>query len=84
MVKHQKRRTLEAFGKHITEGSTLIHDKEKAHEILVSQLSLSSIAYDSKDLKRLDDANPLDPVNELCRLLKLFLRAHSGFIRDDL
>lgn len=31
-----------------------------------------------------DDANPLDPVNELCRLLKLFLRAHSGFIRDDL
>lgn len=83
--KTSKRRTLEAFGKHITEGSTLIHDKEKAHEILVSQLSLSSIAYDSKDLKGMDDdANPLDPVNELCRLLKLFLRAHSGFIRDDL
>ena len=85
LVKHQKRRTLEAFGKHITEGSTLIYDKEKAHEILVSQLSLSSIAYDSKDLKGLDDdANPLDSVNELCRMLKLFLRAHSGFIRDDL
>jgi hypothetical protein len=39
-------------------------------------LDLESEAYDSK--------NPLNPVNQLCRLLQMFLRSHIGFIREDL
>lgn len=79
------RRTIEAFEKHIATCATLIHDKEKAHEKLVEQLSLNSIEYDSKQLKTLEDKdNPLDPINEVCRFLKMFLRVHSGFIRADL
>jgi hypothetical protein len=28
--------------------------------------------------------NPLGKVNNLCRLLQLFLRAHSGFMRSEI
>ncbi len=31
-----------------------------------------------------DSENPLDPVNIIHCLLKMFLNAHSGFSRDDL
>jgi len=75
---------MEAFGNHIAKGSNLIHDKEKSHKKLEEQLSLNSLSYDSKLLKGIQDKdNPLNPVNELCRLLKLFIRSHSGFIRND-
>ena len=70
---------------HIQVGSTLIHDKEKAHKKLVSELALKSVCYASNDTKGLADSeNPLDPVNRIHCLLKMFLNAHSGFSRDDL
>ena len=48
-------------------------------------LNLESEAYDSKKIKKLPDSkNPLNPVNQLCRLLQMFLRSHAGFIREDL
>ena len=48
-------------------------------------LDLESEAYDSKVIKKLPDSkNPLNPVNQLCRLLQMFLRSHSGFLREDL
>lgn len=79
------KRTLELFGNHIRPGSMLVHDMERAHGPLVEQLQLQSTVYNSKELKKLQDKdNPLDPVNELCRLAQMFLRAHSGFLRDDL
>ena len=31
-----------------------------------------------------DSENPLDPVNRIHCLLKMYLNAHSGFCRDDL
>jgi hypothetical protein len=66
-------------------GSTLIHDKEVAHRKLVADLSLESIAYASKDLKGLSDAdNPMNPVNQVHNILKKFLHAHSGFDRANL
>ncbi len=41
--------------------------------------------YDAREIKKLPDSeNPLNQVNQYCRLLKLFLKAHSGFIRDDM
>ena len=74
-----------AFKDHIVEGSTLIHDKEKAHDLLVQELNLNSIAYDSRTLKGMPDKmNPLNRVNRVHALLKNFLYAHSGFNRDKL
>lgn len=43
------------------------------------------VCYASKDLKRLANSeNPLDPVNRIHHLLKMFLNSHSGFKREDL
>lgn len=83
--KTSQKKTLQAFIDHIAEGAHLIHDMEKSHRILVRKLNLEDTAYDAKKLKGIpDDENPLDPVNRKCNLLKRFLNAHSGFIRDDI
>lgn len=72
------------FLKHIKPGSTLIHDKETTHKKLVADLGLNSVCYSSKELKGLADSeNPLNPVNRIHCLLKMFLNAHSGFNRED-
>ena len=83
--KPTQKRTLELFRNHIKAGSTLIHDKESAHNKLVKELSLKSISYDSNDLKKLPDSeNPLNPVNRVHAILTKFLNSHSGFKRSDL
>lgn len=83
--KPSQKSSYQTFVSHIAPGSTLIHDKETTHKKLVEKLSLKSVAYASKDLKKLADSeNPLDPVNRIHYLLKMFLNSHSGFTRDDL
>lgn len=78
-------RKMEAFGSRIAPGSVLVHDKENEHNRLVREIGLKSVAYDSKALCRLPDAeNPSGEANRLCFLLKAFLDSHSGFDRDDL
>ena len=83
--KPSQKKTYEIFGSHIESNSTLIHDKESAHKKLVKELALNSVSYASKDLKGLlDKDNPLYPVNRAHAILKMFLNAHSGFMRDDM
>ena len=83
--KPSQKKSYEAFKDHIAPGSTLVHDKENAHKRLVNELKLISEEYDSRSLKGVDDANnPLDPINDLHDRLKKFLRAHSGFNRDEI
>lgn len=83
--KPSQKSSYDTFRDHIAKGSTLIHDKETTHKKLIRELSLTSKTYASKDLKGLADSeNPLDPVNRIHSLLKMFLNAHSGFNRDDL
>lgn len=83
--KPTQKSNFQAFKDHIQSGSTLIHDKETTHKKLVEELSLNSICYAARDLKGLADSeNPLDPVNRVHCLLKMFLNAHSGFNRADL
>jgi transposase-like protein len=83
--KPTQRRTLETFRKHIKPGSTLIHDEEVAHKKLIQELNLKSATFASNDLKGLPDSeNPLNPVNRVHAIMKRFLNAHSGFIRDDI
>ena len=83
--KPSRKSTAEVFSNHIEHGSNLTHDEEKAHNILVEMLGLSSRTFNAKALKGIkDDDNPLDKINEKCRLLKRFLYAHSGFDRSCL
>jgi transposase-like protein len=83
--KPTQKKTFELFRKHINPCSTLIHDKESAHNKLVKELSLKSVSYDSKMLKGLpDNENPLNPVNRVHAILTKFLNSHSGFNRKDL
>ena len=83
--KPSQKRSYETFKNHIASGSTLIHDKEKAHKKLIEKLELKCVSYSSSDLKGLADSeNPLDPVNRIHCLLKMFLNAHSGFCRDEI
>lgn len=83
--KPSQKRSYDTFKDHIAPGSTLIHDKEKTHKKLVKSLNLKSISYSSFDLKGLADSeNPLDIVNRIHCLLKMFLNAHSGFCRDEI
>lgn len=78
-------KTEKAFINHIERDSTLIHDEEKSHNILIEKLNLKDKSYNSNDLKKLDDKdNPLRKINHQCDLLKQFLNAHSGFDREDL
>ncbi len=83
--KPSQKRSYDTFKNHIAAGSKLIHDKEMTHKKLVEKLSLESISYSSKELKGLADSeNPLDPVNRIHCLLKMFLNAHSGFCREEI
>ena len=75
----------EAMKDHIAPGATLIHDKEKSHNLLVKQLGLVSRAYAASTLKGLpDNKNPLRRVNEVHARLKNFLYSHNSFNRDKI
>ncbi len=77
-------RALAAYGPHIAEGSTLVHDKERSHGIVVRERKLTSEAYDSRLISKLPDKeNPRRRVNRLCFLVKVFLDRHNGFDRSN-
>lgn len=77
--------TRDALGAHVGRGSTLVHDKEKAHAVLVERLGLVDESHDARLLKGVpDELNPLEPANRMCYMVQRFLRAHSGFDRADL
>ncbi len=80
-----KRKTFKSFKDVIAPGSTLVHDKDNPHSILIEKLGLSSEAYDATEIKALPDKkNPLHRVNEVHVRLKNFLYAHNSFNRDSL
>ena len=77
--------TWKTLGCHIKEGSTLIHDGEKSHSILIERLDLTSVVYKTDELNSLEDKdNPLDSINEIHSLAKRFMKAHGGYNRDNL
>ncbi len=79
------RSTSAAFKDHIKPRSLLFHDGEHSHKAIVKDLELVSLVWNTSELKGLkDEDNPLDRINDACAFLRKFLRAHSGFNRDDL
>ena len=80
-----KRKTFKSFKDAIAPGSTLVHDKDNTHSILIEKLGLFSEAYDADEIELLPDKdNPLRRVNEVHARLKNFLYAHNSFNRDSL
>ena len=76
---------MSAFQEHIAAGSTLVHDRDNAHKKLIAVLELKDESYDSRTLKKLADPdNPMNRVNRIHALLKVFLNAHRSFDRDSL
>lgn len=77
--------TWKTFGKHIKEGSHLIHDGERSHGILIRNLKLTNEVYSTEMTKGMDDSkNPLNPINRIHALSKRFMKAHGGYDRDHL
>lgn len=74
--------TLRTYASHIKEGSTIIHDEEKSHNILVKTLHLQEEKYSSKELA--DKDNPLQPVNQIHGLMKRFMRMHGSYERENM
>ena len=84
-VKPTQKGTYEYFKDSIEQGATFIHDMDNAHKKLVDKLELKSVAYDSRELKKLTDKdNPLDRVNRVHFYLKTFLYAHRSFDRSKI
>lgn len=78
-------KTEKSFIDHIKPYSTLIHDDEHSHSVLIDKLNLKSISYSTKQLRGLNDKNnPLRRINRYCFLLKKFLNSHPGFNRNEL
>lgn len=83
--KPSKKRTLAAMASHIEAGSCLLHDGDNTHGALIEALQLQSEVHTTAHTKGLKDRdNPLHPVNRQHALLKRFLKAHSGFDRDEI
>ena len=69
---------------HIKPGSTLVHDKESTHGMLVEKLGIVSEGYASAELKdHSGKDNPLDPVNRVHDLLKKFLKIRWKKLEDN-
>lgn len=72
--------TLRTYASHIKEGSTIVHDEEKLHNILVKTLHLQEEKYSSNELKDLADKdNPLQQVNQLYAFMKRFMRMYGSY-----
>ncbi len=78
--------TMRTFGEgRIAPASTLHHDRDASHPALVRKLGLEDDRINASKLKGVpDELHPLQPVNRMCFLMKAFLRAHSGFNRDNI
>lgn len=83
--KPSQKRCWESLGTHIGSGSLMIHDKERAHRVLVRNLNLKEKVYDASRLKDLSDKrNPMNQINQVHNQMQKFLDSHPGFNREHL
>jgi len=67
--KPSQKRCWEALGTHISSGSLMIHDKERAHRVLVRNLNLKEKVYDASKLENYSDKkNPMNQINQVHNL----------------
>lgn len=83
--KPSSQKAMKGYTDAISKGSKIIHDGDNSHKLLVELLSLSEEIHTTKETKGLsDEANPMEPINEVHRYLSGFIGAHRGFSREEL
>lgn len=83
--KPSEKRGEKAYSPHISDGSTVIHNGEKAHMGFIKSRGFSEAKYPTSATKGLDDkSNPLEPINRVHANLKKFLSRHGGYSREEL
>ena len=83
--KPSKDKIKEVFENHIKKNSTIVHDGEKSHSILVEMYELKEEIHPTKETKGLKDKdNPMEPVNGVHRKIKRFIKAHGGYNRNNM
>lgn len=72
-----------AMKAHVAKGATLVHDKERAHGVLVRELALGDEAYkaDVRDPVYLEQ---MSLVNNLCSWVKRYLWRFTGMDPENL
>lgn len=72
-----------ALGGHVAEGATLVHDRERAHNVLVRENGLVDESYkaDARDPEYLE---AMELVNNLCSWLKRYLWRFTGMDPENL
>lgn len=84
-AKPSRARMLKVFSGHIKNGSTLIHDGENSHGMLVEAFGLSEEIHASGETRGLPGKNnPMEPINSIHRGLKKFMRQHPSYDRGGL
>ena len=76
-------RILEALKDHIVPGSTLVHDGEAAHNVLIRELNLVDEAYKA-DLKDKNYLENMALINNMCSWLKRYIYRFIGMRIDNL
>ena len=76
-------RIYKALKDHIVKGSTIVHDGEKAHNMLIEKLELVSEAYiaDTKDKNYLEN---MALINNMCSWLKRYIYRFIGMRMDNI
>lgn len=83
--KPSKKSTWNSYGSHIKPGSTIVHDGENSHAILIEKLNLISEEHPTSETEGLEDKdNPLFTINHFHYFVKRFFKAHGGYNRDNL
>lgn len=70
-------RIRKALKSHIAEGATLVHDRERAHNVLVRELSLEDESHKA-DVRDPVYLEAMELVNNLCSWLKRYLWRFTG------
>ena len=72
-----------ALGGHVAEGATLVHDRERAHSVLVRENGLADESYEA-DVRDPEHPEAMEPVNNLCSRLKRYLWRFTGMDPENL
>lgn len=82
--KPSAKRRIGGLGNPIKPGTRIVDDGEKSHASLCRTLNSERESHPGATTKGLpDDKNPLDPLSEVHRFFKRFMRNHGGYKRDE-
>lgn len=84
-AKPSRAKLLKSFRGHIKNGSTIVHDGERCHAVLIDAFGMKEELHKSSETKGLADKdNPMEPINAIHRALKRFMRSHPSYDRGGL